>query len=62
MGFRVPADVLLQEFARVADGGEQENSGNKAKKLQAGLRLLDLGVLAWGSASVSDIFRSLRLC
>jgi hypothetical protein len=39
---------LFQKFARVADGGEQEDSGNEAKKLQTGLRLLDLRVLSVG--------------
>ena len=42
MRLRIPADVLLQQLSGIADGGQQENSWNDAKELQAGLRLLDL--------------------
>src|ERR1700674_499763 len=34
MRLGVSADVLLQKFARVADGGKQENSRNDAQKSQ----------------------------
>ncbi len=42
MGLRVGADVLLQQFARVADGGEQNHTGDNAQKSQHRLNRPDL--------------------
>ena len=41
-GLGVGADVLLQQFARIADGGEQQNSRDDAQKSQRRLHWLNL--------------------